>query len=95
MEKVAMGMGLPAVAACGLNDQVAEHPGMGKIPPDPGFFRLVKFKIGLKNFLCRLGLFPYRLLCCIVFKQIPPPEIIQKLKDAGFQYTELPDNPYV
>ena len=94
MEKVAMGMALPAIAICGLNDYFTEQPGLARIPPNPGFFRWVKFKIGLKNLFCRLGFFPYRLLCCVIFKELPPEAVVKQLRAKGYRFTVLPENPY-
>ena len=50
MEKVAMGVGLPAVAFCGFNDYFSEHSGMSKIPPDQSFFSFCKAKNWLPKF---------------------------------------------
>lgn len=94
MEKVAMGMGLPAVAFCGLNDYVKESGEMRRVPPSPAFWRKVKRNIAFKNLLCRLGLIPYRLLFCIIFKEKAPSEIVAALEAKGFRYVELPENPY-
>jgi ubiquinone/menaquinone biosynthesis C-methylase UbiE len=94
MEKVAMGMGLPAVAFCGLNDYVKGGPEMREIPPNPTFFGKVKRSIAFRNLLSRLGLVPYRLLSCIIFKEKPPQSVIAALREKGYQYVELPENPY-
>lgn len=94
IEKIAMGMGLPAIAVCGLNDYFVENPELSRVPPKPGYFRQVKFRIGVQNLLCWLGLIPYRLLCCVIFKEPPPPETIAALKALGYRYISLPKNPY-
>ena len=94
MEKVAMGIGLPAVAFCGLNDYVKDGPEMRQAPPSPSFWGKVKRNIVFKNLLCRLGVMPYRLLCCIIFKEKAPAEVVAALEAKGFRYIELPENPY-
>lgn len=95
MEKAAMGIGLPAVAFCGLNDYVQENPELWRVPPNPAFWNKVKRNIAFKNLLCQLGLIPYRLLCCIIFKEKAPAEVVAALEAKGFRYVELPANPYV
>jgi ubiquinone/menaquinone biosynthesis C-methylase UbiE len=94
VEKIAMGMGYRAVAFYGLNDCPLDHPDMNKMPPDPKLFRVVKRQIAWKNWLSRLGIIPYRLLCCVIFKTTPPPQIIQQLETHGYRYIALPPNPY-
>lgn len=95
IEKVAMGIGQPAVAFCGLNDYVQYHPEMRQVPPNRRFFRRVKFHIGFRNLLCRLGLMPSRLLFCIVFRETPPEQIVMALKKRGYRYIRLPKNPFL
>ncbi len=95
IEKTAMGMGLPAVAFCGLNDYVKPSPKMGEIPPDPRFFSKIKRNLALKNWLCRMGLVPYRLLCCVIFTKMPDEALKAALQKAGYQVVILPKNPFV
>lgn len=94
IEKVAMGMGLPAIAVLGLNDYVQNEPEMSMAPPPTGFFNKVKRQIAFRNLLSRIGLAPWRLLVCVIFKQTPDAATINQLRAAGFSYIELPPNPY-
>jgi sugar phosphate isomerase/epimerase len=55
----------------------------------------VKGKISQRDFLCKLGLIPYRLSSSIIFKELPTEEVKKKLKEDGYKYIELPRNPYI
>lgn len=94
MEKIAMGIGLPAVAFRGIHDYHLDVAGSYTDPPDPAVFRKVKGKLRLRNFLSRLGLMPYSQLCCVLFKTPPDPSVHHALLTRGFQLPKLAPNPY-
>lgn len=94
IEKIAMGIGLPAIAFKGINDYYDGSAKMNQIPPDAGYFNKVKRKIAFRDWLCKLGIMPYRLLCCVIFKEAASAEQVRALEQAGYQYIALPPNPY-
>ncbi len=95
IEKTAMGLGLPAVAFRGLNDYLKPSPKMSEVPYDPKFLKKIRRNIALKDILCKMGLMPYRLLCCVIFKTPPEMALQSALQSAGFEVMVLPENPYI
>ena len=94
IEKIAMGIGLPAIAFKGINDYYDGSAQMNQIPPDAGYFNKVKRKISFRDRLCKWGIIPYRLLVCVIFKEGLNTEERKALEQAGYQYIQLPPNPY-
>jgi len=95
VEKIAMGMGLPMVAFKGINDYYTTNLDLKVSTENRKVFRKVKSKIRFKNFLCRLGLIPYELEACMIFKSQPVAEVLARLKEHGFKVLALPENPYL
>lgn len=95
IEKIAMGLGLPAVAFKGINDYFTTNLNLHQPVTDKKIFRKVKSKIRRKDFLSKVGLLPFELEACMIFKEKPSIGMIQKLKQEGFKVIELPDNPYL
>jgi SAM-dependent methyltransferase len=96
MEKLAMGMNLPAVAFKGINNSYY-HPAAATEPANRNSpaFRKIQSKLRRDNFLSRLGILPYQLLCAIIFKTTPDQPTIQRLQQEGFIYYAFPKNPYL
>ncbi len=96
IEKLSMGINLPAVAFKGINNNYY-HPSTAPTPAETtsGAFRRIRSKLLRDNLLSRAGLVPYQLLCAIIFKTPPSKESICRLKDNGFTYHALPKNPYL
>lgn len=94
IEKIAMGMNLPVVAFKGVNDYYDSHMDL-QVSKDHPNFKKVKFRIQLKNILCRLGLIPYELEAFIIFKSNPSNEVLEALKNQGYKILMLPANPYL
>jgi len=95
VEKIAMGVGLPMVAFKGINDFYTTKFDLKSSTGNKKIFRKVKRRIKLKNFLSRLGLVPYELEACVIFKEQPYPEIVVSMKEQGFKVLALPENPYL
>ncbi len=95
IEKVAMGIGLPMVAFKGINDYYTTKPDLKVSTENKKVFRKVKSRIRFKNILCRLGLIPYELEACMIFKSKPSIEVLDRLKGQGFKILSLPENPYL
>jgi ubiquinone/menaquinone biosynthesis C-methylase UbiE len=96
MEKIAMGMNLPAIAFKGINNTYWK-PGLDtEIANDKSAaFKEILSKRRRDNFLCKLGILPYQVLSAVIFKTLPDNETIQKLKNDGYLYYEFPKNPYL
>ncbi len=95
IEKIAIGMNFRYVAFKGLHDYYNGSAKFGETPIDQGYFSSIKRKIKFRNFISKLGLFPFQNLCVIIFKNNPDPTLIEKLKTDGFDVYHLPENPYI
>lgn len=97
VEKIAVGLDLPAVAFAGLNDwyiQGVEHETAVLSAP---LFRQVRARIAAMDRCCRLGLSmaaPGMLVACIL-KTSPSGTLRSALAVAGFRVVDLPRNPHV
>ncbi len=96
MEKLAMGINLPTICFIECNNNYW-HKGVENQTTEAGNaeFRKIKRKLWLDNFLCKLGLKPYHVLCVILFKEKPDEEVRRKLKEKGGVVIDLPKNPYL
>jgi SAM-dependent methyltransferase len=83
-EKIAMGIGLPAVAFYYSN-----------LPLNSPTLKKLKRKHRLFNFLAKLRLIPYLRLTAVLFKEYPDEEMKEALRKKGYYYYELPKNPYL
>ena len=83
-EKIAMGIGLPAVAFHYANDTCVNLSKESK-----------KIERKIINILCKLRILPYQGMTAVLFKELPNTETKNKLRQAGYYYYELPQNPYL
>ena len=95
IEKVAMGINLPAIAFKGLHDYYTTSIDLSEPLTNLKYFRLVRNKIRFRTFLSRMGIIPYQNYCSVIFKELPSGQVKQKLKSMGYKYIELPKNPYI
>lgn len=96
MEKIAMGMNLPAIAFKGINNSYWKAGLDTEIANNTSAaFRKIQSKLRRDNFLCKLGILPYQVLSAVIFKTLPTRETITKLKNEGYLYYEFPKNPYL
>ncbi|MEA5405003.1 class I SAM-dependent methyltransferase [Arcicella sp. DC2W] len=96
MEKIAMGMNLPAIAFKGINNSYWKAGLDTEIANNSSAaFRKIQSKLRRDNFLCKLGILPYQVLSAVIFKTLPTQETISKLKNKGYLYYEFPKNPYL
>ena len=96
MEKIAMGMNLPAIAFKGINNAYWKSGLNTEIANEKSAaFKQILLKRRKDDFLCRLGILPYQVLNTVIFKTLPDDETIQKLKNDGYLYYEFPKNPYL
>jgi ubiquinone/menaquinone biosynthesis C-methylase UbiE len=96
MEKLAMGMNLPAIAFKGLNN-ISWRPEMDEetAQKSNAAFKKLSRKLSFRNLLCKLGIIPYEVLSAIIFKTLPDAETVNRLKADGYLYYEFPKNPYL
>lgn len=96
MEKIAMGMNLPAIAFKGINNSYWKAGLDTEIANNTSAaFRKIQSKLRRDNLLCKLGILPYQVLSAVIFKTLPTQETITKLKNEGYLYYEFPKNPYL
>ncbi|MDR6564919.1 MULTISPECIES: class I SAM-dependent methyltransferase [unclassified Arcicella] len=96
MEKIAMGMNLPAIAFKGINNSYWKAGLDTEIANNnSNAFRKIQSKLRRDNFLCKLGILPYQVLSAVIFKTLPTQETINNLKNEGYLYYEFPKNPYL
>ncbi|NIJ51750.1 class I SAM-dependent methyltransferase [Dyadobacter arcticus] len=95
MDKLANGMGLPAVAFKGINNNYY-HPAYSQEKADSSSaaFRKISRKLSFHNLLTRLSLMPAQVLCAVIFKKLPSQTVIDAMKRDGFQVHIFPLNPY-
>ena len=95
IEKVAAGINLPAIAFKGINDYHSTSLNLSAHVTNRKIFRKVWLRIFIRNILSKLGIIPYMLLTCIIFKSNPAEEVILNLHRSGYNFTHLPCNPYL
>lgn len=95
MEKVALGLNLPAIAYKYFNDYYEAGVESAKKDISSRVFRKVKKKINSKDRACKYGLTINSSIALIIFKEMPGKTEIDNLKSNGFEFIKLPRNPYV
>lgn len=95
MDKLANGMGLPAVAFKGINNNYY-HPSYSQEKADSSSeaFRKISRKLAFHDFLTRFSFMPSQLLCAVIFKKLPSEKVMDEMKKNGFQVHIFPPNPY-
>lgn len=94
LEKVAMGIQLPAFAMKGYNSVYSKGVEQEEAKPSSSLFKYLKRKLKRRDLLCKTGIIPYGELSVILFKQLLDEQTIHKTKQNGFRYYSLPRNPY-
>jgi hypothetical protein len=95
IEKIAMGLNYPLIAFKGINDYHSNTLDFSQPTTNLTLFRKVKTRIILKNILSKLGLIPYQLQSCIIFKEYPNKSILKQLNEHGYKVIQLKRNPYL
>lgn len=95
LEKVAMGINLPCIAFKGINDYYSTSLDLSLSTSKQKILNKVKSKIKFKNLLCQLGIVPYQLKTCIIFKTTPTSQVKTSMKKQGYKFIELAKNPYL
>lgn len=95
MDKLANGIGLPAVAFKGINNNYYDPTtGPEKADDSSPAFRKIKRKLAFHNILTKLSLMPSQVLCAVIFKQMPSEAVRASMKKEGFAFHVFPPNPY-
>lgn len=94
IEKVSMGINLPASAYKGFVDFHIPSISNNKINETIPMLKM-KTKLTLKSFICRLGIIPFPIVISIIFKEKPSIETQILMKTMGYKYIEYPLNPYL
>ncbi len=98
IEKLAMGVGLPAIAFKGVNlilDLKTEKNILSQSPMNSKFMNKINRRFKIKNFLSKFHIIPYNHKIAILFKSIPDIETKANLIKLGYSFIDLPKNPYL
>ncbi len=95
IEKVALGIGLPAVAFKGVNDYYLPGVEFEPAQESSALFRQVRARIARYDLLCKLGVSQWGLLGALILKQEPSSMLRAALERHGFDLAVLPVNPYL
>lgn len=94
LEKVALGLNLPLVAAKGLSDYFVEGcefaPASWKSP----IYRKIRIRCALRTAMSRLRFHEFPLIMAVIFKSEPAEQVVVQLKQRGWSVVRLPRNPY-
>lgn len=99
LEKFILGMHYNLIAFRGCND--AYEPGIELVPFSSNkishsFIKLkLKIKIKVLDILQYLKITKSGMIIAIIFKEIPSENVLQNLKDCGYEVKHLPKNPYL
>lgn len=96
VDKLANGIGLPAVAFKGIHNNFY-NPSIidEKADNSSSIFKKIKRKLKFRNLLTKMTIISPDVLCAVIFKTPPSPELIASLKDQGFAFHPFPANPYL
>jgi len=83
MEKVALGIGLPAIAFAGFDDIYSTNTVR------------IKILLWLLDILFRLGVRDRSLLVSVIFKKRPSSKVIRELRNFGYDVRMMKSNPYL
>ncbi|WP_339787959.1 MAG: class I SAM-dependent methyltransferase [Imperialibacter sp.] len=95
VEKIALGINLPAVAFKGMDDHYLEGVEYEKVADNGPLFKKVKNSISKAESLSKRGVKNYGLLIAIIFKVEIDTETKKALEAYGFRVDSLPRNPFV
>ena|SRR2546421_4113902 len=94
IQKIALGLNLPAVAFKRFHDVYIEGVEFEKADDQSKLLRKTRSGISRNDLLSRLGLSSQNHIAAVIFKTPPESSVRKKLNDAGYQVIDLPKNPY-
>jgi hypothetical protein len=95
IEKVALGLDLPAVAFCFVNDHFEEGLSEHLANDSSSVFRRIRDQLEMADRKSAAGIGGSSLLLAAIFKQLPSADVRAALEQAGWFVKELPRNPYL
>lgn len=96
MEKLANGIGMPAMAVKGINNNFySPETHTQKADNTSPVFRKIKRKKLFLDLLSSLSIIPSQVLCVIIFKTLPGAALQDHLKNEGYTFYHFPKNPYL
>lgn len=93
LEKFAAALGLPLVAHRHINPNFY-FKGCEQLGLTSRKFCSIRLKKQILDLLVYLRLLPGQVLCSVVFKDSPGPDLIEDLISQGYRIVEIPKNPY-
>ena len=94
MEKLVLGLNLPALAYFYYNDYYEKGVEFAEAPTSP-LYKKVTHIIKKADRNSQLGLKVYGNIIVVIFKKSPSTEEVKLLKQNGFRFADLPKNPYL
>jgi ubiquinone/menaquinone biosynthesis C-methylase UbiE len=94
LEKVALGLNLPALATKGLSDYFIPGCELAPASWNNPIYRKLRMKCALRDAMARARFHCYPLLMAVIFKAEPPEAVISRLKQQRWDVALLPRNPY-
>ena len=94
MEKVALGLNLPALAIKGVNDHYVDGCEFEPASWTNPTYLKIRLKCALKDLFSRTFIYDHNILMVILFKEEPDESRTRALKSAGWEVVQLPRNPY-
>ena len=95
IEKVAFGIGLPAIAFAGVDDIYIKSAGSERVGDNTFNYMKIRLLLWILEICYRLGIRDRSLLVSVIFKEKPSLKIINELNNYGYNVRLLPKNPYV
>lgn len=95
LEKIALGLNLPAVATKHYNDYYEAGTEFEPLNAKSPLCKKVKNKIAIADLKCRLGISHFSNIIGIIFKEMPEKGLADQLKKAGLLVNQLSRNPYI
>jgi SAM-dependent methyltransferase len=93
MEKVALAINMPQLAFKGLNDYY--EPGLEFEPMASDRARKVLRRVKYLDFQCWLGFESHQILMAALFYEPVTKDVRKKMESAGWDFIDLPRNPYL
>lgn len=94
-EKIALGLGLPAIAFKGFDDVYLPGVESETFSPNAPLYRQLRRTLMWSRIKIALGLSQYNTIQMIVFMVMPTEQIKKDLAAEGFTFVHLPGNPYL
>jgi 2-polyprenyl-3-methyl-5-hydroxy-6-metoxy-1,4-benzoquinol methylase len=95
IEKMAMGAGLPMIAFRSMNVIASIKEYALDVPINKPLYNKLMRRIKFLNFLNYFGIIPANSLVCIIFRQVPDEEVLNKMKKLKYKIIPLEKNPYL